>query len=87
MVLIGSQHSGDTLRLREFLGRNAFPYQSVDVDTDTGVQALLEQFQLTSADIPVMVARGKVYKNSRHPRSRAPAGNELRPSRKTRSTT
>jgi thioredoxin reductase (NADPH) len=63
VVLIGSQHSGDTLRLREFLGRNAFPYQSVDVDSDTGVQALLEQFQLSSADIPVMVARGKVHKN------------------------
>ena len=63
VVLIGSQHSGDTLRLREFLGRNAFPYQSVDVDTDTGVQALLEQFHLTPADIPVMLARGKVYKN------------------------
>src|SRR6202034_3972727 len=38
-VLIGSSHSSDTLRLREFLTRNSHPHTYIDLDKDTDVQA------------------------------------------------
>jgi thioredoxin reductase (NADPH) len=51
------------LRLRQFLGRNGFPYISVDVDHDPEVAELLERFHVALADIPVVVCRGQVLKN------------------------
>src|SRR5947208_4615531 len=33
IVLMGSRHSAQTLDLREFLGRNGFPYTYVDLDS------------------------------------------------------
>src|SRR5665213_1524635 len=43
-VLIGSSHSGDTLRLREFLTRNGHPHTYVDVERDPDVQSVLDRF-------------------------------------------
>jgi len=34
VILLGSRHSANTLRLREFLSRNGYPYRYVDLDTD-----------------------------------------------------
>ena len=36
-VLIGSSHSSDTLRLREFLTRNGHPHTYLDIETDPTV--------------------------------------------------
>ena len=58
LVLIGSRHSADTLRVQQFLSRNAYPYVNLDVDTDPGVQALLDRFHVTVRDIPVVICRG-----------------------------
>src|SRR3954470_19693928 len=58
VVLIGSNHSSDTLRIKEFLTRNAHPYSSIDPDKDPDVQELLDQFQFSIADIPVLICRG-----------------------------
>jgi thioredoxin reductase (NADPH) len=64
VMLLGSRHSADTLRLREFLMRNSFPYVNVDIDSDAGVEALLERFHVTVQDIPVVIGRGgRVFKN------------------------
>ena len=63
VILIGSHHSGATLTLREFLGRNAFPYQNIDIDGDADVQLLLERFHVSPEDIPVLVVGGQVVKN------------------------
>jgi thioredoxin reductase (NADPH) len=64
VMLIGSRHSADTLRLQEFLTRNAFPYVNIDVDIDADVQDLLERFHVPIEDIPVVVCRGEhVFKN------------------------
>ena len=38
-VLIGSNHSSDTLSLREFLARNGQPHTYLDVDADPDVQS------------------------------------------------
>ncbi|MGH8198095.1 MAG: FAD-dependent oxidoreductase [Steroidobacteraceae bacterium] len=63
-VLIGSQHNADTLRLQQFLTRNGFPHMTLDIDRDSCVQALLDQFQVGVEDIPVVLCRGElVLKN------------------------
>src|SRR6202453_3131022 len=59
-VLIGSNHSSDTLRLREFLARNGQPHSYLDVEVDPDVQTVLDQFEIPLADIPVLICRGTV---------------------------
>jgi thioredoxin reductase (NADPH) len=59
VVLIGSDHSPGTLRIREFLTRNGNPYQNVDLDRDEGVQSLLDRFQFDISDVPVLICRGR----------------------------
>jgi thioredoxin reductase (NADPH) len=60
VVLVGSTHCSGTLRIKEFLTRNGHPYAYVDLDRDTDVQALLDRFEVTAADIPVLICRGTV---------------------------
>jgi thioredoxin reductase (NADPH) len=59
VILIGSRHSAGTLRVQQFLSRNAFPFVNLDVDTDPSVQALLDRFHVTVEDIPVVICRGE----------------------------
>ena len=63
VILLGSRHSGGTLRLQQFLSRNSFPYVYLDVDTDQSVQALIERFHIVVSDVPVVLCRGQVLKN------------------------
>jgi thioredoxin reductase (NADPH) len=64
VILIGSRHSADTLRLRQFLGRNGQPYHYVDIDTDPREQELLARFHVKVDEIPVVVCRAEqVLKN------------------------
>lgn len=64
VVLLGSRHSADTLRLQEFLTRNAHPYAYLDAETDPGAQAILERFAVRVDEVPILVCRGtKVLKN------------------------
>ena len=58
VTLIGSRHCGRTLELREFLTRNAYPHQSVDVDADTEAQDLVAKFNVACGDIPTLIGRG-----------------------------
>src|SRR5690349_20222759 len=58
-VLIGSSHSSDTMRLREFLTRNGHPHHYLDIETDPTVHAILEQFGIPVTDIPVLICRGE----------------------------
>jgi thioredoxin reductase (NADPH) len=58
VVLIGSNHSPGTLRVKEFLTRNGHPYSYIDLERDADVQDLLDHFQLTVADVPVLICRG-----------------------------
>ena len=57
-VVIGSNHCSGTLRVKEFLTRNAHPYTYLDLDRDPDVQVLLDRFQVTAHDVPVLVCRG-----------------------------
>jgi len=57
VLLIGSSHSVDTLRIKEFLTRNYHPYSYVDLDADADVQELLDHFKVAITDLPVMICR------------------------------
>ncbi|HWY52959.1 MAG TPA: Crp/Fnr family transcriptional regulator, partial [Terriglobales bacterium] len=46
LILLGSRHSAQTLRLREFLTRNAHPYTYIDLDADKASQELLDRFNV-----------------------------------------
>ena len=59
VMLIGSSYSPDTLRLREFLLRNGYPFVNVDIESDPDVHAILERFAIRPEDTPVVVWRGK----------------------------
>ena len=59
-VLIGSSHCAGTLRVKEFLTRNSHPYAYIDLDRETDIQAMLDQFHVTLGDIPVLISREKV---------------------------
>jgi thioredoxin reductase (NADPH) len=60
VVLIGSNHSAGTLRIKEFLTRNGHPYTNLDLDTDADVQTLLDRFHVGVEDVPVLICRGEV---------------------------
>ena len=59
VVLIGSIHSMGTLRIKEFLTRNYYPYPYIDLDRDADVQDLLDRFHVAITELPVLICRGK----------------------------
>jgi thioredoxin reductase (NADPH) len=59
VAVLGSQHSSNTLRLREFLTRNGHPFQYVDLDSDKTSQELLDRFDIKLEDIPVVICSGR----------------------------
>jgi thioredoxin reductase (NADPH) len=65
VVLVGSRHAADTLRIPAFLTRNGHPYASIDLDREAGVQALLDRSRVTVDDVPVVICRSAVV--LRHP--------------------
>jgi thioredoxin reductase (NADPH) len=58
VVVIGSRHSADTLRLREFLGRNGHPYTYVDLDLDDASRNFLDRFAIGVSEIPIVICNG-----------------------------
>src|SRR5205814_4157629 len=59
VIIMGSRHSANTLRLREFLGRNGYPHTYVDLDTDKMSQELLDRFSVKLEEIPVVICDGR----------------------------
>jgi thioredoxin reductase (NADPH) len=60
VILLGSSQSAGTLRLQQFLTRNAFPFVNLDVNTDPSAHAMLEQFHVKVDDVPVVLCRSEV---------------------------
>ena len=64
LVLLGSPHSGATLRLKKFLTRNAQPFTYAEIESDPAVQALLERFHVCVNEVPVVLCLGgRVLRN------------------------
>ena len=62
VVIVGSRHAPGSLRLQEFLTRNERPYTYLDVEGDPAVRALLANFLVDPAELPVVIAHGSVVK-------------------------
>jgi thioredoxin reductase (NADPH) len=58
IVLIGSSHSLDTFRMKEFLTNNYQPYAYIDLEHDAEVQEMLDRFSLSIDELPVLICRG-----------------------------
>ena len=64
VVLIGSGHGGDTLRLQQFLTRNGYPHRLLDTDVDPDADGFLSCFELTADALPVVITpENKVLRN------------------------
>ena len=59
VVLIGSSNSARTFQIKEFLMRNGHPYNYIDLENDSEVQHLLDNFHILANDIPVLICQGK----------------------------
>lgn len=60
LTLLGSTHSPDTLRIKEFLTRNGQPYGYIDLDKDPDVQDVLDRFHVSIEDVPVVICRDEL---------------------------
>lgn len=64
LLLLGSGHSHDTLRLREFLTRNRHPHRWLDLDRDAEAREVLESFHIAIDELPVVICQASlVLKN------------------------
>jgi thioredoxin reductase (NADPH) len=62
--MIGSRHSSDARRLREFAARNRLPHVWIELEEDPEAEALLERFGAKPSEAPVTIWQGKdVLKN------------------------
>jgi len=59
-VLLGTNNSSGTLRIKEFLTRNGYPHNYIDLESEPKVQELLAHFQVTAPDAPIVICRGKI---------------------------
>ena len=57
--IIGSRHSSDATRLREFAARNQLVHGWIELEEDPRAEALLEEFGAKQSDTPVIIWQGK----------------------------
>ena len=57
-TVVGSSHSADTLRIKEFFTRNGHPYTYIDLERDADVQSLLDQLRVSVDETPVVICSG-----------------------------
>jgi len=52
--LVGSRFSKDTNRIRDLLTKNKIPFTWLDLEKDEKVQNLLDQFEISQSELPVL---------------------------------
>lgn len=57
-IVIGNEADADVLRLVNFLRRNGHPYRSLDPETDSCAKTLVERFQVTPEELPIVLCPG-----------------------------
>ena len=62
--VVGSRFSEESVRVREFLSRSRIPHSWIDADRDPDVEALLREFDVGPADLPVVIAGGSVLRRA-----------------------
>ena len=63
VTVAGPGRAAGTLHLEQFLARNGYPYRLVDTESDPDAKELLQEFNLTSSDLPVVISAMEVYRN------------------------
>jgi thioredoxin reductase (NADPH) len=53
--VIGSRHSKETHRIREFLAKNKIPFSWIDLENDPQVDALLKNFKTEPNETPLVI--------------------------------
>ena len=64
VLVIGSTYCKGTLRVREFLTRNRHPHTWLDIDSDGSAQDLLDRFDVSIADMPLVICGGETVLRS-----------------------
>src|SRR5256885_4833924 len=57
-VIVGDEANVDMLRLVNFLRRNGHPYRALDPHTDSCAQTLVERFNITVDELPIVLCPG-----------------------------
>jgi len=60
VIVLGSRHCANTLRMRDFLGRNGYPYKFLDLDTDERSQSILDHFEIKMHEVPVVICNSRI---------------------------
>lgn len=59
VLLVGERKSPDLLRIQRFLRRNGYPSKTIHVGEEAEAAALLERFEATQSDLPLVVCHGE----------------------------
>jgi thioredoxin reductase (NADPH) len=59
VLVLGSLNCANTLRLREFLGRNGYPYKFIDLEADERSQSILDHFHVKVEEVPVVICNSR----------------------------
>src|SRR4029453_6601331 len=57
-IVIGDEGNADVLRLINFLRRNGHPYQHLDPVFDSCAQTLVDRFEVTPGELPIVLCPG-----------------------------
>jgi len=60
--VIASRFSPEAMQIREFLARNTIPHEWLDPERDAAVEGLVAQFNITPAELPVVVVADTVLR-------------------------
>jgi len=63
VTLVGPGHASGTGRIETFLTRNGYPHRRIDTEIEVDAGGFLECFDLTQADLPVVVLEGRALRN------------------------
>ena len=77
--VLGSRHSRDTLRVRDFLAKNQVPFNYVDVERNRRVGELFRRFRIEEDETPLVTIRGKALLRNPSNRELGEALNITRP--------
>jgi thioredoxin reductase (NADPH) len=77
--IVGSRHSPDTRRLRDFAARNRLPHVWLDLEDDPAAEALLRELGIPPEETPVLLWGDRVLRNPDNAQLARIAG--LRPQR------
>ncbi len=57
-IIVGHETNSDVRRLVNFLRRNGHPYRTLDPESDGCAQTLVERFQVTPEELPIVLCPG-----------------------------